>query len=100
MKSLKDLGISPAPWKVTSDLALRVMSASREQVADDRGMAASDVGVLLANIRLIAAAPELYEALREIVADSKCGLSCGLCGVDKCKLRRAVAILEKAGGKE
>lgn len=100
MKSVEQLGISPAPWNaVRSTVSLRVDSADGICVADDIDMIDDETGE--ANARLIATAPELYEALREIVADNKCGLMCSLCGAaDKCKIRRAVAALEKAGGKE
>lgn len=100
MKTVEQLGISPAPWNaVRSTVSLRVDSADGICVADDIDMIDDETGE--ANARLIAAAPELYEALREIVADNKCGLMCSLCGAaDKCKIRCAVAALEKAGGEK
>ncbi len=99
MKALKELGVSPAPWKSVQGISLWVESSDGIGVADDIDMIDDETGE--ANARLIAAAPELYEALRGIVADNKCGLMCSLCGAaDKCKLRRAVAALEKAGGAE
>lgn len=99
MKTLEQLGISPAPWKAKQGISLWVESANEICVADDIDMIEDEIGE--ANARLIAAAPELYEALREIVADNKCGLMCSLCGAaDKCKICRAVAAIEKAGGKE
>lgn len=97
MKSLEQLGISPAPWKAVQGISLWVESSYGIGVADDIDTIDDETGE--ANARLIAAAPELYEALREIVADNKCGLMCSLCGAaDKCKIRRVVAALEKAGG--
>lgn len=97
MKALKELGVSPAPWKSVQGISLWVESSDGIGVADDIDTIDDETGE--ANARLIAAAPELYEALRGIVADNKCGLMCSLCGAaDKCKLRRAVAALEKAGG--
>lgn len=97
MKTVEQLGISPAPWKAVQGVSLWVESSDGICVADDIDMIDDETGE--ANARLIAAAPELYEALREIVADNKCGLMCSLCGAaDKCKIRRAVAALEKAGG--
>ena len=100
MKTVRQLGISPAPWEAD----IRVYSF---WIDDNAGgsvcmkdcTSMNDRDIDRRNARLIAAAPELYEALREIVADNKCGLMCSLCGAaDKCKLRRAVAALKKAGG--
>lgn len=99
MKTVRQLGISPAPWKAVQGISLWVESSDGIGVADDIDMIDDETGE--ANARLIAVAPELYEALREIVTDNKCGLMCSLCGAaDKCKIRRAVAALEKAGGAE
>lgn len=101
MKTIEQLGVSPAPWEVGKRVPFcedtiifrghRVIASCNSVYSEKQARR---------DARLIAAAPELYEALREIVDDNKCGLMCSLCGAaDKCKLRRAVAALEKAGGK-
>lgn len=102
MKTLKELGISPAPWDcVITESTSWVEDYHDISIADTRLTEVPNLEISRADARLIAAAPELYEALREIMADNKCGLMCSLCGAaDKCKLRRAVAALEKAGGAE
>lgn len=95
MKTLKELGVSPAPWEQGENDNGQLMIYNSDNLEIAQSFMTSD------DARLIAAAPELYEALREIVADNKCGLMCSLCGAaDKCKIRRAVAALEKAGGAE
>ena len=102
MKSLEQLGVSPAPWKAdVGEYSFWVDDNAGKSVCMENSTSKNDRDIGRRNARLIAAAPELYEALREIVADNKCGLMCSLCGAaDKCKIRRAVAALEKAGGAE
>ena len=67
MKTLEQLGISPAPWKVAMDDTAIVFSGSQYpslstphicevDIIDDPDRKCND-------IKLIAAAPELYEAL-------------------------------------
>jgi len=103
MKPLEELGISPAPWKRKYGAlnSLRVDSACGACVADDLDLVEDKTGD--SNARLIAAAPELYEALRLCVGEL-CE-TCRQCTVRPCvkdceAVRKARAALEKAGGKE
>lgn len=67
MKTLNELGTSPAPWTATADAAFGVIAndANGSCVATCGHTAEGDVDY--ANARLIAAAPELYEALRLVL---------------------------------
>jgi len=108
MKRLDELGVSPAPWR----------DASKFWVADGHGLdiaemflrsaSADEEAMVAADARLIAAAPDLYEALRLCMAmmceycrreaaHSSPGAVCD----DGCAaMLAAKAALEKAGGKE
>lgn len=98
MKTVEQLGISPAPWKAVV-LSTRDIGWVYDKY--DRAI----FGVMQPpNARLIAAAPELYEALRGLLE-----IVCGDCNsaykVDgkcvKCpRVVAAEAALEKAGGVE
>ena len=72
MKTLEQLGISPAPWEVAMDDIAMVFSGSQYpslstphicevDIIDDPERKCND-------IKLIAAAPELYEALYDVIA--------------------------------
>ena len=97
MKSLDELGVSPAPWQWNGHPAVH------DIVRDNDGTQIFEFAPS-ADARLCAAAPELYEALREIYdAFDPCSLECHGCkhepGCNKWA-RRARAALEKAGGAE
>lgn len=103
MKTLKELGISPAPWKMYVGVySFWVDDNAGEFVCMKSSTSLNDRNIGKRNARLIAAAPDLYEALRgllEIVCvdcnsaykiDGKCV---------KCpRVVAAEAALKKAGG--
>lgn len=97
MKKLSKLDIYPTPWtSVTAD-------GRSDDIVRDRlgGIVAEAMTVY--DARLISAAPDLYEALREIYEDfvPMCNVECHGCkhemGCNKWAAR-ARAALEKAGG--
>jgi len=104
MKMLEDLGTSPAPWTATADSDGEIM------VNDENGHGVAACGhtaegdVDFANARLIAAAPELYECLRESLTElcKRCVSNGDYCAPedDYCPVRRWRKVLEKAGGAE
>ncbi len=105
MKTLEELGISPAPWTMeryspeSTEDGRDIKDANKQPV----GCTYTISGHAIADARLIAAAPELYEALRKAVIDR-----CHLCGgIRKCKndegycyVTRWRKALENAGGAE
>lgn len=89
MKTIKQLGISPIPWTKDGDIVDdnegRVIFNAYED--DD-----------YANARLIAAAPELYEALYKITKEQECGQDCIKCTNHGCVIKECKAALAKAAG--
>ena len=82
MKTLEQLGISPTPWKVAMDDIAMVFGGSQYpslstlhicevDIIDDPERKCND-------IKLIAAAPDMYEALREAIL-AEC-IGCRYCG--------------------
>lgn len=95
MKTIEELGISPWPWKLFGE----------HMVCYKNGMCVcNDEGDFhtVSDARLVSAAPELYECLREAVSeycyacpmldDDKCTKEAGACFVQKWR-----AALEKGG---
>lgn len=115
MKTIEQLGISPAPWKqgewvpfcedniVRCDYNRNDGTPSTRIVAECNAMFSSEQA--RTDARLIAAAPDLYEALRNIV-DSECEGCNFLCDsrctayVGCCICQKYRSVLEKAGGGE
>lgn len=100
MKTLSELGISPAPWVQSNICKYMILSNDLSCLIATTEGSGTDY---IKNARLIAAAPKLYEALREIYEDfdPRCNTECHGCkhepGCNKWA-RRARAALEKAGG--
>lgn len=65
MKTLEQLGISPTPWKVSGSGKTNGCIVDAEGIICASG---APHGYPSANARLIAASPELYEALYDVVA--------------------------------
>lgn len=88
MKTIEELGVSPAPWQWDGD------ERSDDMVLSAKGTVAEWMSAK--DARLISAAPDLYEALRaiyEVMANGKDYLP-------RDWSERARAALEKAGGAE
>ena len=62
MKTLEQLGISPAPWRANNLLGHRVFNLDGFELCDSDSVFSS------ADARLIAAGPELYEALAAMLS--------------------------------
>lgn len=105
MKALEQLGVSPTPWEQGYEYV------SDDMVFDANGHAVGE-GLEVANARLIAAAPDLYEALME-VCEQICAIqaehdlshaegenTCDECYNTVAWISKARGALEKAGGKE
>lgn len=75
---------TPGPWRVrksrVENTRLEIESANGDWIADARLCTATGRGIKeqAANARLLAAAPEMYEALRGLVADYELLLGDGL----------------------
>lgn len=97
MKSIDELGISPAPWD--GDHYAHYVASAGE--VGSRLCVASDVRSC--DLNLIAAAPEMYEALREAVKSYCEGCNDFVngdqrCNPCECPARKWRAALAKASG--
>ena len=89
MKALEKLGVSPTPW-MPDYVDCAVLDKNDRNVLLNTGLCEE------ANIKLVSAAPDLYEVARALVDDfAKAG------EMDICTLvGKAEAALKKAGGAE
>lgn len=104
MKTLEQLGISPAPWKVAMDDIAMVFSGSQYpslstphicevDIIDDPERKCND-------IKLIAAAPDLYEALAAMLSCAEKEAPFTMESRMSIAMDTARKAIKKAGGEE
>lgn len=100
MKTLEQLGISPSPWiekvwATSDDYGHDVADRNHRSICDMRLLQGE---TRIPNALLIAAAPELYDALYKITKEQECGRDCMKCKNHGCVIKECKAALDKAAG--
>lgn len=99
MKTVEQLGISPAPWSNTVGTE-KPFEANSVWDAKNGGVLTGGYAESLNDARLIAAAPELYEALAALLHCSEKEAPFTMESGMSVAMAMARAALEKAGGEE
>lgn len=90
MKTLEELGISPAPWRINDHAS--ILDRYCEIISGQYGP------YNWHNAHLIAASPKLYKALYKITKEQECGQDCIKCTNHGCVIKECKAALAKAAG--
>lgn len=88
-------GYTPGPWSTTAPASYRI-STSADMYFTQRWVGGANKETLTANARLIAAAPDLLEALQEAVS----GLQAYASGATADTLNKAREAIAKATGQD
>jgi hypothetical protein len=91
-------GHTPGPWKAAGWERTAVIAASGDTICAAAGAKGAELGELKANARLIAAAPAMLEALRDLlpIAEKHAATSYG---ADACRIARdTIATATGEGG--
>lgn len=99
MKTVEQLGISPAPWSNTVGTE-KPFEANSVWDAKNGGVLTGGYAESLNDARLIAAAPELYEALAALLNCSEREAPFTMESGTSIAMDMARKALEKAGGEE
>ena len=107
MKCLEELGISPAPWHVGEDIGNGTIDDIYDSGFGDESKSALVVyngGMCLADANMMSAAPDMYDAIWDILFKGTRITNCRNCkgaelgNCKTCPLGKARASLAKASG--